>query len=184
MVPGSYADPEPLWLGAPPSLLARLFKPLTKSSTTEGPTPCCGPQSSSYPHPCQAGRTSRRGPGVVTPATSPTPQDLPRRHRRPGRRKDRRRPSGRRESAELDVSKPESGAKSYPTPLTPSDLTKSPQALRRVMNKIDSRSKTVREMFDRAKYFCTGGRSPKPHCGPTLRAGAVDRDVILHAHDL
>jgi hypothetical protein len=52
------------------------------------------------------------------------------------------------------------------------------------MNKIDSRSKTVREMFDRAKYFCTGGRSPKPHCGPTLRAGAVDRDVILHAHDL
>ena len=30
--------------------------------------PCCVLQNDLYTHPCQAGRTSRRGPGVVTPA--------------------------------------------------------------------------------------------------------------------
>jgi hypothetical protein len=40
------------------------------------------------------------------------------------------------------------------------------------MDKIVSRSKTIREMLDSAKYCCTGGHSPKPHCGHTLRAEA------------
>src|SRR5215212_1019193 len=32
--------------------------------------PCCVLQNDLYTHPCQARRTSRRGPGVVTPACS------------------------------------------------------------------------------------------------------------------
>ena len=40
------------------------------------------------------------------------------------------------------------------------------------MDKIVSRSKTIREMLDSAKYCLTGGYSPKPFCSPTLRAGA------------
>jgi hypothetical protein len=31
-------------------------------------SPCCVLQTGLYTHPCQAGRTSRRGPGVVTPS--------------------------------------------------------------------------------------------------------------------
>jgi hypothetical protein len=52
------------------------------------------------------------------------------------------------------------------------------------MTKMDSRSKTVREMFDSAKHCLTGGHSPKLQCGPTLRAEAVYRALILLAHDL
>jgi hypothetical protein len=42
------------------------LKPRRGSSTTPmGLTPCCGLYASQYTHPCQAGRTSRRGPGAV-----------------------------------------------------------------------------------------------------------------------
>jgi hypothetical protein len=69
----SYFEPRPRcpYFDHGPSKPSRTpLKPLPGSSTTRGAvTPCCVRQTGLYTHRCQAGRTSPRGPGIVTPAT-------------------------------------------------------------------------------------------------------------------